>query len=66
MFVLKDDEYPYLVLDTFSRRFKSEPVAGYFRTRQAAQDNAARRNSQLNDPYGMKRYIVFDTQEEGT
>ena len=53
-------DYPYLVLDTLSSRLQSEPVVGYFLTRQAAEDNATLRNSQRNDPYGMKRYIVLE------
>ena len=55
---MSDDQYPYLVLDAHSSRFQSEPVVGYFRTRRAAEDNATIRNSQRNDPYGMKRYII--------
>lgn len=62
---MNEDPCPYLVLDTFSSRFKSEPVAGYFTTRHAAEENARCRNNQRNDPYGMTRYIVFDTTEEG-
>ena len=53
-------QYPYLVLDLLSTRFQSEPVMGYFCTRQAAEDNATLRNSRRNDPYGMKRYIVIE------
>jgi len=59
------DQYPYYVLDTQSNRFQSEPIVGYFETRQAADTNATLRNSQVNDPYGMKRYIVFDTRIDG-
>ena len=57
---MNNETYPYLVLDTFSNRCQSEPVVGYFCTRHAAEENATIRNSRLNDPYGMKRYIVFE------
>lgn len=63
---MSDKTYPYLVLDTFSNRFQSEPVVGYFTTRSAAEDNATARNRQTNDPYGMKRYIVLDDNAEGS
>lgn len=58
------DQYPYLVLDSFSSRLQSEPVVGYYRTRKAANENARIRNNQLNDPYGMKRYIIHEVEEQ--
>ncbi len=61
-----DDQYPYLVLDTFSSRLKSEPVAGYFRTRHSAEENAKLRNRQRNDAYAMTRYIVYGAVAEET
>lgn len=60
------DDYPYLVCDSWSYRFKSEPVIGYFKTRDEAEESARRRN--LTCPTltnGLPRYRVFEITDEG-
>lgn len=60
------DDYPYLVCDSWSYRFKSEPVMGYFKTRTEAEESARRRNRA--DPRltnGLPRYRVFEMHDEG-
>lgn len=58
------DDYPYLVCDSWSYRFKSEPVMGYFKTRTEAEESARKRNLTVSaDTNGLKRYLVFEVND---
>lgn len=62
---MTNNKYPYLVLDSWSYRNKTEPVMASCRTRREADEHARRLNHNLAiDHNGLTRYRVYEARDE--